>query len=962
VAERESINLPTHPGETLLQRLWEEAIDPVKGLGVEDASQLYKMFLRQQSSVSKTQKSQVQLSHQNRREVIQKTIAILVRSHYEGLEEKRLNEKIGDLVDKVEREISRIEFQAGVKQANVFLERKFSERKQEPAHKAIEYLTASFVERLTTSVVENEILTDEFPIYLNYFEIENVKPLPLYVKRDGQDMGLLNPFLLSDSEDQDSINGLERQFAHRIKVHFYIRLPNDYESPFPDITSVKQVGGAKRLDFMEEITGIGSPLSHVIAVINRILFWDIPILQDYLPIPNEMMAHDDAIGRDNHGPMWSHSLVRLYRYQDVERAIADDQPCERVAESCEVAYGEYCGFDLVEVALKSALHARLRLIKQTGVDPKLYLQQLCDRMEELNALKRAKNYLEFYPFSLRAMEGELERTVFRNKYRTRQKGFRFVEQQPGERWSVAAYEAQLEIAEANLKEGLYRIAKRYLDAIKPFFTEGTNPFVGHSLFAKYHLCRFRCDYLIDLEDREDHAYPDRYQAVRSAESCLEEAQKCLDRRLEKYYKVNELPQTNFHPHFHLLCKIYAHRAKLYLFFPAYTRRPGKWDALIEPVRLLEKARICAARDGDPTLYAQWSAYQSWCYLMVAYLADQSQLPNKEFSYGNCIDWAKRLLDHALLCYVTTGRTCYQQIKDNGGKATDHLPSQGTKRSPSEGEEIYYESYGNTWIQVVPLIQELNGEKVRPGQRYKYPQHVLRLDMSILKQIHQNPEDSIYLFGNQSSIILFGMGMLELCSLKDAEPLQEAIQRKALRMFNYCWAIASDGTQRHSDPEEERLTLDRAFSGDDIFNQADDLLIRGLYPHRLTQFTDLGKIFVAVCKLLLLISSPEMEQYYAEGRGWETTTDEMKAETQSIIDLMDDLCRNNRFPFPESEALGQKRYNGHLAEHYKNISQYFKDLIQIVQTKRLRSRDLIQNRDRIVTHVFEMIRGTGNVLP
>jgi len=239
-------------------------------------------------------------------------------------------------------------------------------------------------------------------------------------------------------------------------------------------------------------------------------------------------------------------------------------------------------------------------------------------------------------------------------------------------------------------------------------------------------------------------------------------------------------------------------------------------------------------------------------------------------------------------------------------------------------------------------------------------------MSILKQIHQNPEDSVYLFGNQSSIILFSMGMLELCSEQDAQQLQRVIEHKALRMFNYSWAIASDGTKRNEDnaatEDEELLILDRAFSGDSIFNQSEDLLLRGLYPHRLTQFADLGKIFVAVCKVLLLLTSQEMQQYYAGKETWKTAGLGMQAQAESILNLMAELCTNERFPFPQSEALGQQRYNGHLGEHYKNISRYFNELIQMLQTKKLRSLDLIQNRDRIVTHIFKMIQGESNILP
>jgi hypothetical protein len=977
VAERGLLELPVHPGEVLFQRMLEEATDPIKGMRFEDAVQLYTTFLRQPSLLSSLQfDSSVGQSNSDRKQaargLIAKTVAHLINQHFQDLEDKRKQEKIDELVEKVEREISRIEFQAGVKQADFFLGSKMNQAIQE---KSAEYLGSQFVQRLTRSVVENEILTDEFPIYFKYFEVEKVRPLPLLVKKEGQETGLLNPALLEDGEDEDRINGLERQFAYKVKVHFYVKLPDHYQTAFSE-TEIKQELGYKRFDFFEEITGIGSPLSHIVTIINRILFQDIPVLKDYLPIPDEVLNNDESIGNNNHSPIWSYSLVRLYKFDDINRAILENTTCEQVAEYSETAYGEFCGFDLIEVSAMAALLARLRLIKQTGVDPEQYLQEFFYRIEERETFRRARSRLSFYPFSLRAMEGELEQTIFGDRYRIKHKDFKFIEKKPGTFWSATAYEAHLEIAEANLKEGLYRVAKKYLDIIKPYFEQETVGFLSSIIYVKYHFCWFRYDYLSDLDD-PDCPYPDRYQAVRAAEIRLEEAQKCLDSRLAKYCQLNELPQSNFHPHFHLLARVYAHRAKLYIFFPAYTRQVSTWHSLLEPVRLLEKARICSARDGDPTLYAQWSAYQSWCYLMLAYLGDQSQFPTKEFSKEKCIDWAKRLISHTLRCYASTGKTCYQQIKDNGGKATNNVTNARNQSAEIELERAkrqgqpqtkpllgkkYYETYGKTKVQVVPLIQELSGESSEDDEFYDLQNNMLSLDMSILKEIRQNEGDCVYLFGSTSSIILFAMGMLELCQeLHDREQLLKSIQQKALRMFTYCWAIASDGTQRNNPSgEEDTIILDRVFEAQDTVNQSGDLLLRGLYPHRFTQFADLGKIFVAVCKLLLIIAHPSIKQFYAGQMQWETVAATVHVDLKEIFQLIADLRSNNRFPTPE--ILGQQRYNGHLAEHFKNVEQYFQALVEQLQARQLKSLHLIHNRNKIVADIFQIIRGNSNIHP
>lgn len=970
--EREALNLPIHPADVLFQRLLEDATDPIKGISFEEAVQLYKAFLRRTALANHlTQLTEsTHLDRQSIRSLIEATIDSLIQQYFNGLDGKRKSAKVAELVEKVEREISRIEFQAGIKQAEALLTKQLHSKRHE---KYTDYLTPHFIQRLTRSVIENEILTDEFPIYFKYFEIEKMHPLPLYVQREGQESGLLNPQLLEPEEDQDSINGLERQFAYKVKVHFYIKLPDSYETEFPNVITIKQELGYKRLDFSEEITGIGSPLSHIIAVINRVLIWDIPILQDYLPIPDEILSNDELVGGSNHGPVWSYSLVKLYKFEDIARAIDEQITCEQVATASETAYGEFCGFDLIEVSVKAALHARLRLIQQLGVDRQRYLQELCHRIEEHGAFKRAETRLSLYPFSLRAMEGELEETIFRNRYRRREQDFQFVEHHPGKPWSVIAFEAHLKIADANLKEGLYRVAKRYLDAVTPYFRENSACFLGNAIFAKYYLCWFRYHYLSDLDDPEC-PYPDRYQAVRSAEESLEAAQKCLDDRLARYCKLNELPQSNFHPHFHLLARIHAHRAKLHIFFPDYTRQSGKWQSLLEPVRLLEKARICSARDGDPTLYAQWSAYQSWCYLMVAYLGEHYAIATPEFSREICIDWAKRLIDHALLCYASTGRTCYQQIKDNAGRETAYSSDSSLKtpiaddldgqpKTIQDDGKKYYEPYGKTKVQVVPLIKELSAQD-HQEQIYDPRNNILSLDMSILKDIRAKEEDSIYLFGSTSSIILFAMGMLELCQeSQQAERLLHAIKHKALRMFTYCWAIASDGTRRNQAPgEADTVILDRAFAEPDEKTEASpsgDLLVRGLYPHRFTQFADLGKILVVVCKLLLVIADPSVQDYYQTKGEWEAVDPAVHKSLREITRLMSELRSNNQFPTPET--LGQKRYNGHLAEHFKNMEQYFGKMIMQLKAGKLKSLNLIECRNQLLVDIFKMIRGESNIL-
>lgn len=979
--ERADLRLPIHPSQALLKQLVDEATDCSADFTTDHASNLYRFFLQGSGKGNDLSLSDAlkKLARTTQRDFIHNFVANYTQQFFFGLTKSDKEHKDCDLVEKVQRELDRIKLQSGIEQANTFLK-----RDDDPygANRLHNYLTVDFIQQLAHSVVDNELLTDEFPIYLKYFEIERIQPLPLYISQANVDIGVLNPHFLQDDEEVDSVRGLERQFAYRVRVHFYIRLPDDYQAKFPEITVINNHSNQQRLEFFEEVVGVGSPLTHIITAINRVLLWDIPIIEDYAPVADGIHYHDEVVrGRPN-SPVWSHCITRLHKIQDINLAIESDANCESVETSVETVSADFCGFDLLETSTKAALHARLKLIKETlanqpGVTAKQYIEELCLRVEELTALKLAKHCLDFYPFSLRAMEGILENTIFRDTYRIRKANFTFQEIQPGKRWSIVAFEAQLEIAEGNLKEGLLHIAKKYLDVIRPYFEVFDKGIIGDLLLTRYHLCLFRYYYLSDLEDAAHAVVPDRYMAVRKAEEELEKAQTYLQKRLNKYEKLNELPQSNLHPQFFLLSCIYAHRAKLYIFFSNYTRKLKRWETLLEPVKLLEKAKVYAARDGDPALYAQWSAYQSWCYIMLAYLGVEEVSSHQDFSYGECLDWARRLIDHAVVCYSPTGKTCYQEIKDGGGRITPHicLADEPSDQSFKKGAAItrrvkpkkYYEKYGSTMLQVVPLIQELiQDDEQISAHGYEEGSHVVNLELSLLKQYGIDEGRSIYLFGMKSSIVLFAKGMLELCQEYPDEPtMLKAIKERALRMFTYCSSIASDGTERNDyesprGAEDNSLILDRAFPNDTV--HSGDYLLQCLYPHRLTQFADLGKIFIVVCELILWVTSESVRTILSSKSSKKEFESLIAKDLKKIRKLILELRENKNFPFPLSQACGQQRYNGHLAEHYVQFEKYIEDFITCLKNKKIKPTTALKTRNRLVTDTFKIIRGEINILP
>ncbi len=954
--ERKKLGLSAHPEEALIQKLLEDITDPIQGLGGWDIRRFYKDF--QNRPMVEAVSTQSLLSEDDRRLFIQNYIGKLLHEQLDGLDEQFKSSKIMDLTQKVQREINRIEFQAGLQQIKLSRKQDLVENQQPN----LTYLTSGFIQNLTRSIVENEILTDEFPIYLKYITAEKVKPLPLYIKTEEQNDGLLNSSLLDKDEREEEIKGLERQFAYRVQVHFFIKLPDGYEPELPDTNKmIKTAAGVKQLHFYEEMIGVGSLLSHIVAAINRALLWGIPALQDYLPIAQETWLREETPGGNSQDPVWSHTLVRLCRRDATNLAIQETthhQPVgyEQAANDYEVTHGEFCGFDAIESSAKAAVCARLRAIKQAGVPASDYLNQLCCRVEELNAFKKARELLTFYPFSLKAMKGEFERTIFskkrRNYYRAELNNFSFQEHHPGQAWTLVAYYAHIAIAGAYLKEGLYKIARNYLDVIK---THINNPVFATSSFmqARYHLCEAEYHYLTDLNDK-DVTYPDRYKALRVAVEELEKAENILENRLAKYQKIQELPRTNFHPLFHLYSLIYTYRAKLYIYFSSYVEKPGdRWEVLLKPIRLLEKARIYAARDGNAACYSYWTAYQSWCYLMAGYLGPDQPFPPQGFSRSDCLDWATRLIEHMRICYSETGLRCYRGIKDNGGRDT------AIKRR-SKGTENCYHEYGNTMIRVVPLIQELAGIE-RKGQGYDPTQNVLTLDTSLLKEIGYDDAQSIYLFGTYSCALLFAIGMQKLC---DDQPVDNWEKRldETLRIFTYCWASAEDGaeivgdTANSASAEPDKIYVDRMFEPASIrVDKYGDSRIRGLYPHRLTEFVGLGRIFAATCKLLLIAQSTLFSDSKPNG-SIQGKSSQWLEEWEGIDELLDNLGHGDFFcTNSQAAVLNQERYNGHLEEHYKRIRAFFREFKQGLSSKRLHFSNFKDCRDAVVTRIFYCIR-------
>ena len=934
--ERKKLGLLVHPEAGLLEQLKEIITDEIQQDSLDVVS-FYKQAINLYSSQKQQHSYLKSLDANDHLDIdeyfklvnqITEYIQPRLKKYYQHLSTNSEQEIIKDLVDKILREVSRTEFQAGLRQIKTVVEQCPDFVKNNLTSDSISNL---FLESLSNSIIKNNLLGDKFPVYIDYLEIEKVKPLPLKLYRG--ETGLINSHFLADNEDENRYyaQGLEKQIAYRVRVYFYVYPPENWQPTLEISPFFKQEESNNRLEFCEEVVGVGSPIAHITTAINRFLFEGIDILkkQGYLPVTQKIVSEDKVIGNTRNSAVWSYSLVKLCKQKDVKNSLKDEIDYNQIVADQELATGEFYGFDLLESAAKSALHARLRAIEKTGIDSQQYLQQLCQRIEEKYILKKAENWIKFYPFSLRAMQDYLEKKLFKDKYRNWDER-NFKEVNNNQAWSMVAYEAHLAITQVYLQEGLYRIAKKYLEVIKPHIEKGRLD--DKLLVSLYHICLFDYHFYTDLED-EERDHQERGSAIRKAEECLNIAEEYLQEYLKEYAIIGEYSQTNVHPFFYYLSRIYSHRAKIYLFFPYIAQLPSpKTHLLIEPLRLLEKARIYAARDGDANYYAYWTVYQIWSYLITAYVGD-TKLLKGQFTRQNCLEWAERLIKNALDCYGERGRKSYQQIKNYSGKQTEFSIS-----------NIVYEQYNDIYVQTIPPIIEIGKGSSHLDEFYQKifqssqsQQKIIQLPMSALTYLDSNSDNKIYLFGIHASLLLFGLGLVELCKDNQEEGLEERILM-AMKRFTLGAAIASEGTV--DEKRGEKTYLQRIFTEQKQNNNQkmpEDFQIRGLYPHRLTQFTAKGKIFAATCRVILLLYNYEKYNSY-----W--------PEVAYLLNDLHDAQTIIRSNNPDY-SLGQNRYSGHLVQQFKGVKSYLES-----QKNSGKSGSLEEIRNRIVTDIFKILRG------
>ncbi|MBE9139345.1 hypothetical protein IQ254_19440 [Nodosilinea sp. LEGE 07088] len=994
--ERHALGLQAGDGLTLLQRSL-LILQTVGGL------ENYEMLLRLYKATVGLDFSQAEIALKNLGEVddlvndvVRQSLAFLPSQDARKANSsnvQRREDTVKELTRKAQREVRRLLARSGNQQLS-------SSGEAIVDYYVRQYLQPAFVKKLAQTIVANERLTDQFPVYLKRITLTPSGPLPFADKEldvltqsSGPYPPLLHPALRQLDQSISLTRYLElpgpgdyelaSQESTQVVVEFYVKVPQGYEPIIGDVLDRLGSQDRRRIDFTVSSTGIGGALSHVIKVINKALLQDIPCLREYFPIAHDVTS-TQAIIRDNvASPVWAHSLVKLCRRQlvgETLNACQDNEfsDYENFSFADPIGHGDYCGFDFLLSQAQASLQARLQAIRSAGIRPDKYIQQLCQRVERSQVMQDAWTCLQGYPFSSLAMIGMIEQNLLPIGPDA--------EAQLQKTDPYIYFDACLSIVEALLDEGVYRPVRPYLrrlEILDRFVEQGlestrleTEPFEVFSgaLVIRYLLCLANYYYIYDTSDREPQYLPPGCQAdvnrdilVQRAWETLDQAQRHASLRLRKYVVLNEVSQGTFHPHYLLLSRMAFLRTKLLLFFPRRVPRDDDYlptesfvgrqrtDASIHwgRVYMAEKARLYAAADGDSEVYACYAAMQAWVYLIAAYteagklnlITQTNGNRSRQLDPNQCFAWARQLRNHALITYAETGRQCYYQIKEKSGLLKNNL-----------------DEFGAYYIEKIPPIYETRGPQY--SQLVQSEKQLLVLDMSLLavnpkdlpKVSPHHPTRTIYLFGTNACHLFFIRGLFMVCSNVASEfdpddaPLTEIDWEgkllHATRLLNTAWAIAEEGGVIEKDKQDDKRTyrISRAFNLEKqvgAFSSPEIDSIRDLYPRRINEISDLGKIFAIACMVLRLSLVQDSDR-----TALETDIDALLSSLHNAHSLKNSLTQR-------ALLKRQKRYNGHLESYLAQA----KKCLRNHQQQACQPKAIWQKRDDLFSELFSTLGET-----
>ena len=372
---------------------------------------------------------------------------------------------------------------------------------------------------------------------------------------------------------------------------------------------------------------------------------------------------------------------------------------------------------------------------------------------------------------------------------------------------------------------------------------------------------------------------------------------------------------------------------------------------------MERARLFAACHGGIIRYNNYTAYQCRFWLMTAY-SSAAGTDEIGFSVAECMRWAEQLRNHALLHYKAIGRQAYYSIKEKSGL---------------EGK-LRTSDYGRIQVESICTINETRDEE--PGCEKVGDQSILTLDMRYLAVKRgcvdaNNPKSAevIYLFGPETCHLFLIRGLYFLCSnqAEEFQPIELSKGGKEItsseldladwrykfehsyRILTYAWAIAGDGcgiedvnSDDAQDKIDRRITRCNYEGPDFIPNERRDRhseSVWNLYPFRVSEIAELGKVFAAACAALRCYTDEDRTVRLAE-----------------MNDLLDSLPGGAHYqvnPQLIKSMKGQQRMNSSLISYFRRCSDVIRKWAGDSENKVFNSQAIGFAREELIKELFAL---------
>ncbi len=792
----------------------------------------------------------------------------------------------------------------------------------------------NFIYDSIKTIAINQQLTNRFPLTLENIKVEKQ---PFQSAENTNRNEIVNQYLLEydpqlgDVEKITSI--LQRKQSYKVTIEFCLNNKNE------------------NIYFTEEVKGSSSIVSLIRKALNRAMFWDVNCWKSFYPVVQEVMLEEKIYGMDTLATCQVKSRIRALDINDIKHLLNEKIYCQSRSiskekntndtsfvnkksstdfdcyiEGSDIVEGTYCSFDLVEAIAKSGFYARLGLLQEVNISQEIYLDDLKRRIEETKAFEKGLNFLHSYPFSLLVMEEYLKERIL-NKY--------FNEKRPIHKFSNLAFQAIFAIIRGYINEGLYVTTRKYLDIVA-----NREEQLNHFLKADYYLCEAEYNFIAENPT-------DKVSRKENIDNCLkniELAEQELKIRSLEFLRIGELSQGNLSPLNTYWAKIYALKGKINLFFPFYISNQNNNTKSILSLVVLGDGRIHAAMDGNAFLVAQISAYQSWAYIIEAYLGDGAKKLDRE----NCISWAKKLVNHALVGFQAASQRAYSDYQ----QAIFVDPNSADKDS---------NEWKNITVENPPFLRLNSGYLATESSKEGYwkeilPKLVNRTQMNSEKGQQGYCGKHFLMFGQHATYYFFAYAMQKLGEdylkrqQEDATRIDDKNIRyefiKAYDYFYYAFSIAYGGAELKMAPKELRRDTTQqiaknAFNPDGspnfIVDNANVSALKSLYFHRIVELVDLSRIFAA----LSISIAAQTEKHLEIGRkllgGVEEPITPISSDFRGITN-------------------GQVHYNIHLSGRFQRLKEYLLENCLQNPLNLSSVQDFCIHRDKKLRKVFEKMRG------